>query len=212
MQYFIKRDLNEFGPYTLSDLQRYIASGNILLTDLARSEGMSDWVPVPQVIGTIPVPAPATFAPPAAPAVIYPDPPSLHWAVVLLLGVVTCGLFGWVWALIQASFVKKIDPASKAVVYYAIALGLFIASGVMGASSVELRGFAPLFNLAGAVMWVFASFNMRSSLEVHYNTNEPIALLLGPVMTFFFSIYYFQYHLTKIHELRNRRALGAAGV
>ena len=68
MQYFIKRDLNEFGPYTLSDLQRYIASGNILLTDLARSEGMSDWVPVPQVIGTIPVPAPATFAPPAAPA------------------------------------------------------------------------------------------------------------------------------------------------
>ena len=36
----IKRDLNEYGPYTLADLQRYVAQGNIVMTDLARSEGI----------------------------------------------------------------------------------------------------------------------------------------------------------------------------
>jgi len=59
MNYFIKRDLQEYGPYTLAELQRYVASGNVLLTDLCRSEGMNDWVPVSQVIGNIPVPAAA---------------------------------------------------------------------------------------------------------------------------------------------------------
>jgi GYF domain 2 len=57
MNYLISREGAEYGPYTLADLQRYVASGNVLLTDLARSEGMTDWVPVSQVIGNIPVPA-----------------------------------------------------------------------------------------------------------------------------------------------------------
>lgn len=212
MQYFIKRDLSEFGPYTLSDLQRYIASGNILLTDMARSEGMTDWLPVSQVVGTIPVPAPATYAPAAVAASIYPDPPSLHWGVAVLLGVITCGLFGWVWVLIEASFVKKVDQASKALVLYGIALALFIAA-ISTNYSPDTKALSGLLNLAGVVLWIYASFNMKSSLEVHYNTAEPIALTLGPVMTFFFNIYYFQYHFTKINELKKRRMVGGtAGV
>src|SRR6266403_4418794 len=108
MNYFIKRELNEYGPYSLADLQKYVASGNILLTDLCRSEALTDWVPVSQVIGNIPVPAaapqpapgtvygaPAAYGAPAgyvAPAVSqYPPPPSLHWGILILLGVLTCG-------------------------------------------------------------------------------------------------------------------------
>jgi ubiquitin-protein ligase len=59
MRYYVQRGLNEYGPYTLADLQRYIAQGNILLTDLTRSEGMSEWVPVAQVIGNIAVTPPS---------------------------------------------------------------------------------------------------------------------------------------------------------
>src|SRR5690349_15327966 len=74
MKYYIRRDLNEYGPYTLADLQRYVAQGNISLNDLTRSEGMTEWVPVSQVIGSIP--GPAAPAPPAAPAVgtVYGGP------------------------------------------------------------------------------------------------------------------------------------------
>jgi len=59
MNYFISRNDQQYGPYTLADLQRYVASGSIFVSDMTRSEGMTEWVPVSQVIGNIPVPLPA---------------------------------------------------------------------------------------------------------------------------------------------------------
>jgi hypothetical protein len=108
MKYYIKGDLSEFGPYTLADLQRYVAQGNILLSDLTRSEAMTDWMQVSQVIGNISIPvpapamqnvgAPATGAAYAGPGpmfgsapVVSPTagltPPDFHWAAVLGLGI-----------------------------------------------------------------------------------------------------------------------------
>ena len=232
MNYFIKRDDKEYGPYSLADLQKYVASGNVLLTDLCRSEGLTDWVPVSQVIGNIPVPAaapqpaagtvygtPAAYGAPAgyaAPAVSqYPPPPSLHWGILILLGVLTCGIFGWVWAFIQAAWVKKVQPESKALLYYGIAVGLFVLmfggafmAGVQGQAGAGREPVLLLFRLGGAIMWLVAAFNMRSSIEDHFNSAEPIGLSLNGVMTFFFSIYYFQYHFTRINEMKQRQMAG----
>jgi hypothetical protein len=232
MNYFIKRDDKEYGPYSLADLQKYVASGNVLLTDLCRSEGLTDWVPVSQVIGNIPVPAaapqpaagavygtPAAYGAPAgyaAPAVSqYPPPPSLHWGILILLGVLTCGIFGWVWAFILAAWVKKVQPESKALLYYGIAVGLFVLmfggafmAGVQGQAGAGREPVLLLFRLGGAIMWLVAAFNMRSSIEDHFNSAEPIGLSLNGVMTFFFSIYYFQYHFTRINEMKQRQMAG----
>ena len=101
MNYFITRDGQQYGPYSLADLQRYVASGNILLTDLARSEGMSEPLPVSQIIGAIPVPQAQTSASPGINAPIYPDPPNLHWGLVLLFSLLSCGLFSAAWNLVQ---------------------------------------------------------------------------------------------------------------
>jgi hypothetical protein len=234
MNYFIKRDEKEYGPYSLADLQKYIASGNVLLTDLCRSEGLTDWVPVSQVIGNIPVPVaapqpaagtvygtPAAYGTPAgyaaAPAASqYPPPPSLHWGILVLLGVLTCGIFGWVWAFIQAAWVKKVHPESKALLYYGISVGLFVlmfggafATGLQGqAAGAGREPVFLLFRLGGGIMWLVAAFNMRSSIEDHFNTAEPIGLSLNGVLTFFFSIYYFQYHFTRINEMKRRQMTG----
>jgi len=54
MEYFVKRGDERFGPYSLSDLQHYVQSGNVTLEDFTQSEGMADWVPVSQVLGNIP--------------------------------------------------------------------------------------------------------------------------------------------------------------
>src|SRR6202012_1265706 len=70
MKYFIQRELNEYGPYTLADLQCYVAQGNIQLTDLTRSEGMTEWIAGSQGIGNIP--------PPGVPPM--PQPPSAQYA------------------------------------------------------------------------------------------------------------------------------------
>lgn len=52
MHYRISRNGQEYGPYTLEDLQRYLASGNVLPTDLAKGETMTEWVPVSQLLAS----------------------------------------------------------------------------------------------------------------------------------------------------------------
>ena len=222
MNYFIKRDTTEYGPYTLADLQKYVASGNILLTDLCRSEGLTEWVPVSQAIGNIPVPAapqPPTGAPTAyaAPAVSpYPPPHNLHWALVLLLTFVTCGLFAFVWLLVEGLWIRKVKPDSKSFVYLMIMIGVLVAivalgiaqvgeAGATGRSDAGLRGIAALLNIGYLVMRLVTVFSMRSDIEDHFNTAEPIGLSLSGVMTFFFAVYYFQYHFTQINEMKRRQ-------
>jgi hypothetical protein len=254
MKYYIQRQLNEYGPYTLADLQRYVAQGNILLTDLTRSEGMSEWVAVSQVIGNIPIPVPppavqipvapsqagattaygtpggvygagagpytaAPYAPGAygagyaagvpRPAMMSgPLPPDLHWALVLLISAF-CGVFHLVWLFIQAGFVKKLsrDDNSMGVLIGAMVIQLMAFVILFGGViAMEGRGDPPaslgfvffLILAGGAVLQWIGVFKMRSTLETYYNTVEPINLQLNPVMTFFFAVYYFQYHFSRI--------------
>ncbi|MBL0158625.1 MAG: DUF4339 domain-containing protein [Bryobacterales bacterium] len=53
MNYYVSRDGQQYGPYSLADLQRYLAQGNIQPTDLARSEALEQWLPVHQIVGNI---------------------------------------------------------------------------------------------------------------------------------------------------------------
>jgi hypothetical protein len=55
-----------------------------------------------------------------------------------------------------------------------------------------------LLNFLIAIVALVAIFGMRSSLVRYYNTVEPIGLKLSGVMTFFFSILYFQYHFSRV--------------
>jgi len=240
MKYYIQRQLNEYGPYTLADLQRYVAQGSIQLTDLTRSEGMTDWVPVSQVIGNIPAPQPAAVAPmpgsampgagnvygsagtvyggpgqvpggvPVYGAPVVPGliPPDFHWALVLLVNFF-CNIFQIVWLFIEAGCVKKIDSESKGIAFLAGSLVTEIVAVIVLFTSIGMTPdrqeppasvFVPfiLIALAGVVLHLIGIFQMRSSLENHYNTVEPINLRLSGVMTFFFAVYYFQYHFSRI--------------
>ena len=138
MNYFILRNDQQYGPYTLADLQRYVASGQISPADMARSEGLNEPVPVSQIIGTIAVPQ--AYAPPPGPyaqnpivsTTQYSDPPNLHWGLVLAFGIFTCGLFNLVWGMVQAVWMRSVDPQSKALYYYIAAactlVGIFVVS------------------------------------------------------------------------------------
>jgi hypothetical protein len=205
MNYYVLRNDQQYGPYTLADLQRYVASGNILVTDLTRSEGMADWVTVSQVIGNIPVPV-AARTPAISAGSLYPDPPNLHWGILLLLAMITCGLFNWVWVFIQAAWVRKVQPQSKCMIYLVTAVGLFVVS-VFLSFDKTVAPFAGILNLIGAGFWLAGVFSMRSAIEDHYNSAEPIGLRLGGVMTFFFNVVYFQYHFTRIDEMKRNGQL-----
>jgi hypothetical protein len=211
MNYFITRDGQQYGPYTLADLQRYVASGNILLTDLARSEGMSEPLPVSQIIGTIPVAQTQISTSPVIHAAVYPDPPNLHWGLVLLFSILSCGLFSAVWNLVQAAWMKKVAPQSTALYYY-IAGICVLAAICFGSFEVAYahssNSFGGAMNLVYGILILIGRFSLRSSLEQYYNSVEPMGLSLGGVMTFFFGDIYFQYHLNDIMRRKYAARLG----
>jgi hypothetical protein len=234
MKYFIKRDANEYGPYTLADLQRYVAQGNIAMSDLTRSEGMSDWVPVSQVLGDIPVPVPpaavsaggsvyggptpyGTTATPAG--ATGPVPPDFHWALVLLINIL-CNWFGLIWLFVEATFIKKIAPQSKAILFLALAVaGIFAGALTLaiagdldhGSSSPVASGLGALVLIVGCILYLVAVFSMRSDLEDYYNTTENIQLRLSglgsTLLTLFFAVYYFQWHFSRIAKWKKTGVL-----
>jgi hypothetical protein len=226
MTYQVSRNGQMYGPYTLEDLQRYVASGNVLPTDLAKSEEMPDWLPVAQILGqplgqppvqplgatAVPTPLyspPASY--PAASVNQYPDPPNLNWGLELLLGFLTCGLFVVVWNLIIAAWANRVVPTSKAFMYYIIATVLIVMN--LGGSWGVLISLAhhhhhhqsvlgSLLSLATWVVRLIARFTLRDTLEQHFNGPEPLGLRLSAVLTFFFGGLYIQYKLNRINEIK----------
>jgi hypothetical protein len=134
-----------------------------------------------------------------------PMPPQMHWVVVLVVSWVTFGLAGLVWAFRQAAFVKKIDSASKATIMLAASLVLMLVQvalyfvAMSSPSSIgAMSGLIMLLNVPIVIAALMAIFGMRGSITRYYNTVEPINLRLSGVMTFFFSVLYFQYHFSRI--------------
>ena len=219
MQYQVTRNGQMYGPYTLEDLQRYVGSGHILPSDLAKSEEMPDWVPVGQVLGASAAPA-AGYAVAMAPAPVmyapaagaqFEDPPNLHWALELLLGFFTCGLFVVVWNLVLAAWAKRIEPMGQALMYYIIATVLIVLNfgGSFGTFIAVTHHHQPHQNVVGGLIaiasWVvrlIARFVLRETLLQHYNGPEPMGLRLSAVMTFFFGGLYFQYKLNEINQMK----------
>jgi hypothetical protein len=242
MSYFILRNGQQYGPYSSADLDRYLAQGGIVTTDLARTEEMNQWLPLSQILGNASPPPPAAFlnagpvysgfpaqpqmppVPGFAPANFnvqtmpppghtatctgYPLPPELqhsaplppgklHWIVLLVGMMVTGGLFGTIWAFVQANWVRKIDQQSKAMVFLAIGVALnLLGQGIILSNEAPLLGLAVV---VGSLVCIYVSlFGMRASMVRYYNSVDRIGLKLSGVMTFFFGIVYFQYHLNRI--------------
>ncbi len=239
MHYQVSRNGQTYGPYTLEDLQRYVASGNVLPTDLAKSEEMPDWIPVSQLLGNQPPAAGAptftspsysnpdpSYNPVATPSALaaspYPDAPNLHWGLVLLFAVLTCSLFMWIWNLVIAAWLKRVQPNATSLFYY---LGALVLSLVQFSVSIPASlHFAamgpglhhspwnPVGTSIGLITWIvrlIARFMQRASLEEHFNGPEPVGLQLNPVMTFFFGGLYFQYHLNRINAMKQAARYGA---
>src|SRR5579859_178648 len=153
MDYFIQRGDQKFGPYSLAELQEYVQSGRVLLTDKAQSEGMTDWVSVSQILGNIPIPAPMPAA--VVPALeLVPLPPNVHWSIILVflafarvaallflplafLGV----LFIVVWSIILANWARRLVKDNKALVLVAMfPTGIFASILAFGVGGGEASG------------------------------------------------------------------------
>jgi hypothetical protein len=206
MNYYIKRGDKEYGPYSLAVLQQYVQQGNISRDDLARSEAMTDWTAVGSIIGNVQVQGSTGFgAAPAGPAPTVVTPPGLHWGIVVVLGIVTFGLFWIIWLFVQAAWIRKVVPESKAIFFL---VGYVVC--IFSAVGLDKSGAGVLIQLAGMVVYIMGVFKMRSDIEEYYATLNPSGLNLSGAMTFFFNTAYFQYHLPEIRDAQNYRATAVA--
>lgn len=201
MKYFVKRGEQRFGPYALSDLQRYVQSGNITLDDLAQSEGMDNWLSISEVLGNIPAPAfgsgGSIVTTDPVPELV-PLPPNLHWSIVLILGLLTRQFFNLVWALIQGNWARKLIGDNKPMVLVAMYPAGFLAGILTIVLYKDAAWLGSLLIIAGSITYLVGMFSIKAAMEEYYNSTENIGLSLSGVMTFFFSSVYIQYHINRL--------------
>ena len=87
MNITIARGTEQFGPYTLEEIQSYLASGHLTYSDLHWTDGMPDWRPLSERFS-----APQAAMPPAYGAMTSgisyaKDPAALTRFVVIMLWV-----------------------------------------------------------------------------------------------------------------------------
>lgn len=221
MLYQISRGGQTYGPYTLADLKRYVESGHVLLSDMAKSEEMAEWATVAQVLNpagvppVAPPPAPGetVYAPQPghAPVAQFQDPPNLHWGLVLLFDFLTFGFFQLVWNFVLSAWMKRVQLSSKALLYYLGGYGLlFLNTGLSIPIYIAMLNHQHYssnlgLSLLGIIAWalrLMARFDMKNSLEEHFNTVEPIGFRMSAVLTFFFGGIYIQSQLNRINEIK----------
>jgi hypothetical protein len=126
----------------------------------------------------------------------------LHWAIVLLLAVLTFGLFGWIWSVVLTRWVRQIDLRNRAnlllIASLAVSIGA-VTAFFMTPNRREHLVLIALLQLAAVVLFEIAIFRLRKSI-VQYYANLGISLSLSRVTTFFFNVVYFQFQFNRIHH------------
>ena len=123
--------------------------------------------------------------------------------MVFALSIVTFGMFGMIWMVVQANWVKRVTgngrPFGWSLAYLLCMPAVMVVAFVGGVAvnlskttdlNAVLGSLIVLMRLASFVLYIISAFSVKGALEA-----EPIDIPLGGIMTFFFSVTYFQYHL-----------------
>jgi hypothetical protein len=197
-----------FGPFTPATVQRWHRQGMLDNGTLCWREGMVEWLPLEtflrdnDVAGAFGEPPsfevpPPGLVPRASVAVAARDDapvaPSLHWGWLVLLSVLTVGIFPFVWMFVQSTWVKKIDPRSGATTYFIIAIACGLVGGFANNYTVMSYG----LQFVDIVLIYAGYFSMSASLK-RFGAERGLPMEIGGVTLFFFTTWYLQGQLTRI--------------
>ena len=225
---WLGQDGKKYGPYSEGDVRQWLADGTVAPDALAWREGMPEWVPLSHLLA-VAASEPPTDVPPAAGGYAtaplsaqprdrvglyeaeradFPPPPSLHWGLVLLLGMLTFGIFAIVWPFVQARWVRRIDERSKATVLLGAAFVCWLVGEITyftgltsTAGSPGLVAFGGLLLLVFLILYVVAYFAMAGSMRRRFSSAE-LPLEIGGITLFFFTLYYLQAQLSWLARWR----------
>lgn len=197
------------GPYTEATLRRWVNDGVLDAHTPTWRAGMSDALPLATLLEQLraapSVPASSAFAfgAPTAEGMSaeasatrrtkresLPQPPVLHWGLVLLFSVVSLGIFLIVWNFKQSAWVRKIDDESRAT-----AMLIVSCVGYSAGSMIEDGGEATVFGmilmLASLLLSFAAYFSMGSSMRRKL-PEYGLVPQIGTVTLLLFNVFYLQ--------------------
>jgi hypothetical protein len=173
---------------------------------------------------TQPLNPPGSFSP------AYPAPPAVHWfalfLIIFFLAVIVwifipgsrtslfSPIFPAAWAVYLCLWIRGLNPRSRTIIFADIHLAFALIAALVSPFALPsslLKGLLDLWLVGGFVFYLLMVFGIRDELEEHYSEREPISLKLSPYMAFFFSIYYFQYHLYRIAKEKQAQSLANLG-
>ena len=129
-----------------------------------------------------------------------PPPPRLPWPLLVMLSILTAGLFLLIWDFVLSKWLRDVQPRSRAIYYYSavLILQLLAMAGVVGGRVDTADATSgPLLMITVIVLLLLGRFSMRRSLEDYFDQTTAMGLSLSEAMTFFFGCVYFQYHLNR---------------
>ena len=112
-------------------------------------------------------------------------------------------LFGWM--VVQASWLKKAAPASEAAYWCLASCISYPIMHAVYAGLAWMGSWTFLILLVAFAVGLKAAFTLRAELEYHFTEVDPVGLKLDSLTTFWWTVFYFQYHLHRIYPLQQRR-------
>ena len=127
---------------------------------------------------------------------------------VLGLAIITLGIYGYYWMYSRTKTLNTLIPENKVaswIVPAVIGLGIInIIMSLLPLVSPELALSLSLvslpFSLIGFVLIVMWAFKFRNRLNIISGSSKGNVFWLGPILTFFFQLYYFQYKINQMHD------------
>jgi Tfp pilus assembly major pilin PilA len=150
-----------------------------------------------------PTPAPPPFQSAGAPygasapqgdRASFPRPPSMHWFLVFLLGLMTIGIFTWVWMFVQSSWVKKIDRSSSARELFVAGVVLTIV-GAFAGPAFKAPMLGGLLTIAACIVVIVGCFSVARSLREE-GARRGLPVEISGITLFFFQVFYLQGQFT----------------
>lgn len=131
------------------------------------------------------------------------------WGVVGLT-MITLGIYSYYWIYSRTQTLNSIHSSNPIANWIPIAvivlgvIGYFVGYAPMIMNdpqmAISFATISPIISIASLIIYITWAFSFRNRINEVTGANEGDTFWLGPVLTFFFSFYYFQYKINQMHD------------
>lgn len=121
------------------------------------------------------------------------------WAV-FGLSIITLGIYSVYWLYSRTRQINEFvpNPISQGLKYTAIVcFGCSVLANFVSLVDPAIGGVLSLIGLIGTVLYIIWAFAMRNRIHAYLGIGPKDPRRLGPILTFFLSVYYLQYKINK---------------